>query len=1478
MKTLRRFKNLIPSVTLLLAALLVLPARAQITVGGSGGNTTDSSVYSGTQSLTKSGTNTVTLSGNNTYTGGTTVDGGTLVLTGSLANSASAPITVNNGGIFSIAKDNFMGGHTATVATPITINAGGQVTGGAYLNTLGTLNLNGGTLTNTGGNAYWGNLAFLLKGTVTASGDVTSTIGGSGLIMLGSDTVNSVTFAVADGAADKDLLVSSNLDNGSGASWPNRQTSFLVKTGAGKMVLAGTNIYTGTTTISGGTLQIGDGGTVGTLGLNGAVTNNATLAFNRTNAMTVANTISGTGSLVQSGTGTTTLSGVNSYSGGTVLNAGVLQVSSESQLGASNGAITLNGGQLFNNNADLSLNSARNVTLGSSGGYLQAGFNKLITIAGQISGSGGLGMVWDAGTVVLSGSNSYTGQTTIGTTGNAFYNASGINPTLRLGNANALPTASVLAFGTNVQNNTATLDLYGYAATVAGLSGSSNARITNSAAGASTLTVATPNSTETFAGLIANGSSALSLVKSGLGTQILSGNNTYTGTTTISGGTLQVGAGGTSGSLGSGAVTNNATLAINRSNTATVANAISGSGSVIKSGTGIVEFTASNTYNGGLKVSAGSAWGSTAGAFGAGAVTLGDANTGTNDVSLLISPDAIVTVANQIAVTANGTGAVTIGGRSTSGTAYNVYSGAVSLGRDVNLSASNTVSRTTFTGKISGVGGVTVTQGRVTFENTANDYTGPTVINSGAVLQLSGNELISNAGAMTVNGLLYFASGGGTETIGSLSGTGTVQAHPSVPGSYTLAVSSNASSSFGGVIANGGGAVALAKAGSGTLTLSGSNTYSGVTTISGGTLQVGAGGTSGTLGTGAVTNNATLVFNRTDALTAGNAISGTGSLVHSGNGTTTLSGSNAYSGGTTISAGTLQVGSSTAFGSGAVTNNAVVGYNSSSSFTVNNSISGTGTLSKAGTGTFTLGGNNTYTGTTTISAGTLQIGSGGTSGTLGTGALTNNGTLAINRSNAVTLGDTLSGSGSLVQAGSGTTTLAGNNTYSGSTTISAGTLQIGNGTNSTARAGTGALAVGGNTLSLNLNGNATLGHSSVTSSGLIQNLGTGRVTLANGGISGTIDGGSGGVVLSNLISNDFALKGDVTFGSNNSNRTIQAAAAGATARIVNNGSFWWIGGATAANALSLDIASGVTVSLNASHSAGSLYYNNLSGSGNFTYNSASPGYILGTSTLNGTLTVNREISVGNGGANGAAGATLIVANYNVGFNSTTNNTYSGMMSGGGALVKEASNVLTLTGNNTYSGATILIAGTLQVGDGGTAGSLGTGAVTNSAALVFNRSNAMTVANAISGTGSVTKNGGGTLLLTGSSTYTGGTTVNGGTLALGASNRLADSGGVTLNNGATFNLGVYGDYIGSLTMTGNATVAGSGQFILTNGLAGTPSFKTLTARGANNIINSNIGIASEYGGVGGNANLRFNIEGASDNLLVSGIIADKSFDG
>jgi len=174
----------------------------------------------------------------------------------------------------------------------------------------------------------------------------------------------------------------------------------------GTLILSGDNTYTGGTIISAGTLQLGNGGTSGSI--LGDVVNNGTFAINRSDTYTFSGVISGTGSFAQIGPGTTILTAANTYSGGTAINGGVLAVAADANLGAAAGGLAFGGGTLqflsgFTTN--------RVVTLNAGGGTFDTNGNGA-TLAGEIGGDGGLTKV-GAGTLVLSGANTYSGGTTL---------------------------------------------------------------------------------------------------------------------------------------------------------------------------------------------------------------------------------------------------------------------------------------------------------------------------------------------------------------------------------------------------------------------------------------------------------------------------------------------------------------------------------------------------------------------------------------------------------------------------------------------------------------------------------------------------------------------------------------------------------------------------------------------------------------------------------------------------------------------------------------------------------------------------------------------------------------------------------------------------------------------------------------------------------------------------------------------------------
>ena len=281
--------------------------------------------------------------------------------------------------------------------------------------------------------------------------------------------------------------------------------------------------------------------------------------------------------------------------------------------------------------------------------------------------------------------------------------------------------------------------------------------------------------------------------------------------------------------------------------------------------------------------------------------------------------------------------------------------------------------------------------------------TGTLTIADGGIVTAPTVVIAKNAGAI---GTLNIGAGAGNPA----AAPGTLTAPSVAFGAGTGTINFNHTSAdyvFAPAISGNGTVNVLA----GTTILTADSTYAGGTTISAGTLQLGNGGTSGSI-VGNVVDNGTLVFSRSDVVTFPGVVSGTGLLTQAGSGTTILTAANTYSGGTTISAGTLALGNGGTSGSitGNVENNGTLAFNRSDVVLFPGVVSGTGSVAQIGSGTTTLTGNNTYTGNTTISAGTLQLGNGGTSGSI-IGNIADNAALVINRSDAVTLPGTISGSG-----------------------------------------------------------------------------------------------------------------------------------------------------------------------------------------------------------------------------------------------------------------------------------------------------------------------------------------------------------------------------------------------------------------------------------------------------------------------------------
>lgn len=862
------------------------------------------------------GTGTTTLSGANSYTGSTTVASGSTV---NVSGSFASPITKAGAGLLNVTSGQSFAGAAAVTAGTLKLSGTGAVnsSSGVSINgpsahliqdsstslnvpitvTQGTLDGTttvGGAVTvgaGTGGivaNGDGGTGTLTLGSSLTFNGAgslALSPIGGATLTAAPLTVTGALTVPVTANTITVNVTPGTPLVNGStynligygsfvgnvaafqkGTGFSSRQTpTFSSAGGFIKVAIAGDSpkwtgalnstwstatltapknwklITAGTTTdyLQGDIVLFDDTATTTTPNISAADVSPVAVTFdNSTKAYTLGSPngsgIAGTANLTKSGTNTLTILTNNTFTGPTTISAGTLQIGNGSTDGsiASSSAIINNGSLVYN-------------LAGADQSY-----------ANLISGTGGL-TVKGFGTLTLNAANTFSGGITLDESGILNVGVPGASGAV----TNSL-TFPALSAGR--------LQLNGNSLTISSLTGGAdNELIENLGASAATLTVdGTVNTI--YDGVLQNGGGGtLGLTKSGTSVLTLGGMHGYTGTTSVTGGTLAI-----TGSLGNTPVALSAgTLSLQ------AAGAISQNMLTITGGT--LTETVDNAISG------------TAGVNPKVATTLSVPNNYSGDTTFNVA-GTVLTITHPLAA---GTGRLAFAAGSNNSTAQLHIDGGGTISMPIGLGGSTGLVNTIDVNN-NGSG----TNGVISLDGTVSNFGNATLNVTGANgYSLRVNSINATAGFA---GAIVFNPTTASLTIGAFNNATNFAKTLTLDGT-------SIGNAITGVISNSLGVLSVTKSNSSTWTLTNANTYTGTTTVSGGTLQIGNGGTSGSIAsTGGVVDNATLAFNRSDSLAVANVISGTGAVVQAGTGTTTLSGANTYTGNTLVNAGTLEITSS----------------------------------------------------------------------------------------------------------------------------------------------------------------------------------------------------------------------------------------------------------------------------------------------------------------------------------------------------------------------------------------------------------------------------------------------------------------------------------------------------------------------------------------------------------------------------------------
>lgn len=545
-----------------------------------------------------------------------------------------------------------------------------------------------------------------------------------------------------------------------------------------------------------------------------------------------------------------------------------------------------------------------------------------------------------------------------------------------------------------------------------------------------------------------------------------------------------------------------------------------------------------------------------------------------------------------------------------------------------------------------------------------------------------------------------------------------------------------------------------------------------------GTLNIGSGGAGGVL-TGNVDNTGAVTFNRSDASAYSGIMSGAGTVTKQGAGTLTLSGDSTYTGGTTISAGTVSTGRLTFFNPGAL-------------------------YSGLGLGAVTLDGGKLLT--------------------TASGSLANDMTFNANKTStlAAAAGTTLTLGGDPNISGNTNTalTFGANAVAQFGTATDTGTIRIGASATAPTIAASSSLVVGGGTLqdfqdslwnvlanvdSLTINAGAAVDFNDSVQQVVVNLNGAGSLA------SGTV--GTNALTIFSVTGRTNTFSGVIS-----GSHPVSFNTTGGNATMILAGDNTYTGGTTICACQTLQLGAGGTAGsiLGDVTNEGTLIFNRsnaytfngvISDIGNVIQNGAGTTVFTADNTYSGGTAVNAgRLIVGNGGASGSVAGNVAVASGGAfGVNRSDSYTVPNAISGAGGFVQLGTGTTIFNTAQAYTGTTTISGGTLQIGNGGVAGSIASPTIVNNATLAINKSNSFGLAANVSGTGGLNQIGAGTTSLTGANSYSGATNVTAGILRSGVAGAFSSNSAFNVGALGTLNLSGFDQTIGSL--------AGSGAVLL-----------------------------------------------------------------